>query len=118
MLRRERDPLTNRQTPVDIYNLTYTFNRVMPYYQTQRTPCINFQSSPEIEGYREYDRDRETERERERAGSCSHSSLLKAYEQFRTGLRRQVCTGDIFFVDSKPVIEFNPFKLAPRCCVT
>jgi len=43
----------------------------MPYYQTQRAPCINFQSSPEIEGYREYAREREREREgggREREG--------------------------------------------------
>jgi hypothetical protein len=67
----------------------------MPYYQTQRVPCINFQSSPEIEGYREYvrergggERERERGREGGREGSCSHLSLLKAYEQFRTGLRR------------------------------
>jgi len=52
----------------------------MPYYQTQRAPCINFQSSPEIEGYREYAREREGGGEREggrEAGVMQPLKLIK-----------------------------------------
>jgi hypothetical protein len=48
----------------------------MPYYQTQRAPCINFQSSPEIEGYSEYARERKREGGRE-AGVMQPLKLIK-----------------------------------------